>query len=366
MIVARKAVRVISDCLRVTPDGARACSVPRDWSGPLTFANEHLLTPALYASLALAHRLPEVPPDVGEYLAYIHRLNRDRNKALRRQIVELVGALNAAGIVPMLLKGGLALFTDLYPDPAARMIRDIDVLVPAQAVGRAVETLDGLGYRTIARYEAGHNAYGDFARPYDPGAVDLHMELVETPYLLPAVEVWSRARPVEPAAGVTFYAPAHTDAVLHHLLHAQIHHRGGFYRGELELRQVYEFAMMVQRWRDVDWETIECGLATHRLAIVLESYALAARRLFTSPWPLTHAPSQQAVRHYRRCLIQLCWPALTWLGIPLANLRAAFAWHRMNHFYAQGGSLALRRLRHAWQFVHKKDARDALARLFRA
>lgn len=363
-----RAVQSVADALRPVAGGHLGSHRRRaltDWARPLTLANAHLVAPAIYARLAAADRLDDLPPDVREYLALLHRLNGERNDALRAQATEAIAALNAAGVVPMLLKGALALFVGLHRDPAARMIRDIDILVLPECVNRAAEALDALGYRMIARYEAGHNAYGDFARPHDPGALDLHTELVEMPYLLRAADVWRRARALEAAPGAVFFAPAPTDMALHHVLHAQVHYLGNFYRGILELRQLYEFAVLVDLWRDIDWPDIHQHLRQHRLEVALESYALAAQRLLGAPWPLSHPPSKRAVLHCRRCLVQLAWPALGRLGLAVANLRAAFAWHRMNDLHAQTRSLLVQRLKHALLYFHKTAPRDAIGRLFR-
>lgn len=367
MMSARRALRIIAEALQPAAGGSPAAIRRRavgDWTRPLALANAHLLSPAVYAGLAEAGALADLPHDAREYLALLYRLNSDRNEALRCQAVELLSALNAAGVYPLLLKGGLALFGGLYPDRAARMIRDLDVLVPAGQVGTATGALISLGYTAITRYEVGHNAYGDFARPHDPGAVDLHVELIEMPYLLPAAEVWARAKRKEAAPGAAFFAPASTDAALHHLLHAQVHHRGNFYRGVLELRQVHEFALLIERCSDIDWAAIHARLATHRLDLVLESYALAAQRLFDCRWPLSQPPSSRAAEQCRRGFIRLFWPILATIEAPLANIRSAFAWHRMQNLYATG-SLLTRRLQHAAQFMRKMPARNAVGRLFR-
>ena len=166
-----------------------------------------------------------LPADAGGYLATLHRLNGDRNRALRRQAVELIGALNEQGITPALLKGGLALFDGPYADPAVRMMRDLDILVPAGSRADAIAVLEQLGYRLARQHAAGHHAFGDFARPNDPGSVDLHTELVDPSHVLPASEVWGRAEPRQ-TGGVRYFSPCATDRIMHNLLHAQIHHLG--------------------------------------------------------------------------------------------------------------------------------------------
>ena len=361
-----RALTVVCECLRSNAGDRSPGSRPRasDWTAALEFANRHWITSAIYAELRDSGALNDVPGDVADYLGLVHRLNGERNHALRRQSAELLRALSGTGIRPMLLKGALALFTDLYRDPAARMIRDIDVLVPRGSEDEAAAALHRLGYRLATKYEEGHNAYGDFERPNDPGAVDLHVELIETSHLLPAAEVWSRAR-----RGVhvdcEFYAPSATDAMLHHLLHAQIHYLGNFYRGVIELRQVYEFAQLVRQQAGIDWAEVESRFDRDGLRLALESYALTAGKLFDVPWPLSRPPSWRAVAHCRRCLVQTRIPALMWASVPLANIRSAFAGHRMRNLYAREGSQMALTLRHAVQFLKKRTPHHAIGRLFR-
>ena len=121
-------------CLRRRRATAR--SRPPDWAPVLEIANHHLLTPALWSALGKSGHAAALPADAGDYLATLHRLNGDRNRALGRQAIELIGALNAQGITPALLKGGLALFDGPYANPAVRMMRDLDILVPAGVESR--------------------------------------------------------------------------------------------------------------------------------------------------------------------------------------------------------------------------------------
>jgi hypothetical protein len=244
------------------------------------------------------------------------------------------------------------------------MVRDLDVLVPAELCREATDVLHALGYRIATKYEAGHNAFGDFARPDDPGAVDLHVEIIEMPHLFAAQEVWSRSQLVE-ADGARFRAPSETDMVLHHLLHAQIHHLGNFYRGILDLRQVHEFSVFVRELKDVDWAFIARRFAGHRLDVVLESYILVAQKLFDAPWPLARPAAAAARLHCRRCLLQLHHPALAAVFVPYANIRAAFAWHRMNGLYGGRSAVTLARLGHAIQYFRKKAAWAAVLRVLR-
>lgn len=328
------------------------------WMDVLELANEHLLTPALADS-------PALPDDARDYVATLYGLNGERNAMLRKQALELVGTLNRRGIEPALLKGGLTLFDGPYRDPAQRMMRDLDLLVPAASRDVAIEVLQSLGYGLAREYGASHHAFGDFARPNDPGSVDLHTELVDPWYVLPAAEVWRRARLIE-VDGVRFCAPSPTDRVLHNLLHAQVHHLGNYYRGELPLQQVHELVALARHFGPaVDWRFIERRLAEYRLDTPLHSYLLAADWLFGLAWPLERPPALGARLHRLRCLLQIELRTLRWLAVPWGNLRGAFAWHRMRALHGDAGSAFIWRCRHLVGYLRKKGIGATVGRLLR-
>jgi hypothetical protein len=361
--MSRKALDDLMRCLRGAPVASP------DWVPVLAIANEHLLTPALWGALRDSGQVALVPADVRDYLATLHRLNGDRNRALRRQAIELIGALNAQGIVPILLKGGLALFDGPYRDPDVRMMRDLDILVPASSRGDAIDVLERLGYRLTQPYSAGHHAYGDFARPNDPGSVDLHTELVDPSHVLPASEVWDRAELQEiwrEAGRVYYLSPCATDRILHNLLHAQIHYLGNFYRGELQVQQVYELVALARHFGTaIDWSFVQERLRAHRLTVALESYLLAAHRLLGLAWPLSRPPGPGARLNYLRCDVQFGMRSLQWIGIPWGNLRGALAWHRMHALHGDAGGPLRWRCRHLLQYLRKKGIGATLERLLR-
>ncbi|MGE5538992.1 MAG: nucleotidyltransferase family protein [Gemmatimonas sp.] len=373
MTSTSESLRLIVEALQPKAGGLKAALRRRavdDWTRPLELANTHLLTPSLYAALAASHRLAALPTEVRDYLKLLHRNTGERNAALRAQALDLLRALGDAGVPAMPLKGALSLFCDHFPDHSARLFRDIDVLVPAQSMADAVRALEGLGYAAKVQYTPVLHAYGEFTRDGDPGAVDLHVELIDARYVLPARELWEHASVVE-RDGVSFHLPSPTDQVMHNLLHAQIHYTGNFYRAVLQLQQVYEFTLLARRHGSaaaggaIDWAVIETRFARYRLTTALQSYALAAAMLFDLPWPLSAPPSLAARIHVRRCLVQLHMPRLADALLPWGNLRAAFAWHRMQALYADAHPLVPRRLRHAWAFVRKTTGRAMVDRLFR-
>lgn len=362
------AVQIVAEGLRPGAGGPGARERRRaveDWSLPIALANEHLVGPAFFAALRAAGAEGDLPDDARGYLELLHRSNAERNAALRRQLTELLYKLERAGIEAMLLKGARSFAVGLYADPGSRMFRDLDVVVRPERVERALEVLAAMGYGVANTYLPEQNAVAELTRRGDPGAVDLHVEIVDVRHLLGAAEMWNRAVPVT-VGGIPCMVPSATDAVLHHLIHAQIHFRGAYYFGAVELRQLYEFAALARHGgAELDWGSVADRLAQHGLRTMLESYALMARRLFGMPWPLTSLPSAAARLHERRCALNLALPRVEAWAAPWANLRAAFAGHRMRARYPKLRTATQRRLLHLAQFLRKTTAGGLAHRLLR-
>ena len=112
------------------------------WDAVAVLANRSNLAPALRAGLRSRRLWPYAPVELRAYLDEIYRFNEARNKHLLQDLVEVVRLLNAAGIVPMPLKGAATLATGFFADPAVRFMWDMDVLVPAGKLRHAVGALE--------------------------------------------------------------------------------------------------------------------------------------------------------------------------------------------------------------------------------
>ncbi|MEX0923954.1 MAG: nucleotidyltransferase family protein [Rhodovibrionaceae bacterium] len=362
----KDALNALSACLSFAETAPGSLTLDeQSWMQALRIANSHLLGALLWDRLQETGRSTQLPAPALEYLRLLSDRNAMRNAALRQQAEEIVTALNEAGIVPLLLKGANTLFDPADPLWRGRMQRDLDLLVPRRFQDKAVTALLSLGYRVHERYPNGHHAYGEFAREGAPGTVDLHSELLDPVHLLRADEVRRRSRPLAHSALVAS-TPCASDRILHHLLHAQIHHRGQFYRGELQLNQLFEFAVLAQRFgSEVDWNFIEARLTAHRLTVPLQSYLLAAGDLFGLRWPLAAPPVAAARRQLHLCIWLLHYPEAARALAPFANLRSAFAWHRMQALYGPDENALLQRLRHARLYLGKVSPRQAMQRVLR-
>jgi hypothetical protein len=110
-----------------------------DWDSTLAFANEELVTPELYAAIDSAGLGDRLPPDVGAYVKHLYDLNQTRNKRMRQQLIEIIKAWNGAGLVPLVLKGGVTLLAN-WEATNSRMLTDLDVLFDDAEVEKAVRT----------------------------------------------------------------------------------------------------------------------------------------------------------------------------------------------------------------------------------
>jgi hypothetical protein len=354
----------LTDLLRLDDRPPASRLSDEAWSEVLRLANLHLLGPALHRRMRV---LPEgyAADGVTDYLAMLATANRKRNRALRRQGLELIETLNREGIEPLILKGGIFLFEPPCPllGRGGRMMRDIDLLVRPAEQEKALSVLEGLGYRAIARYPEGHHALGDFARQGDAGAIDLHTELVDPAYVIPARSVRWGAIPLH-ATGLRAWLPNPTDRLLHHIIHAQVHYLGDFHRAEIRLNQLFEFAALARRYGGaVDWPEIESRLGRFQLSDALHSYLITAERLFGLNWPLAAKPTPAVQAHAARCLRHLRYPILNILAIPLGNLRRVFAAHRMTALYGETSGRS--KMRHAAGILRKMPIRRLVGQVFR-
>ena len=86
----------------------------------------------------------ELPEELHTYLDDLHQLNRERNAQLQAQLLEAVQQLNSIDITPVLLKGAMHLVTDMYGDSGARIMSDVDLLVPREDTERCMAALQEL------------------------------------------------------------------------------------------------------------------------------------------------------------------------------------------------------------------------------
>lgn len=362
MSAATAGLRLLTGLLAVRPLARPARIDARtDWPGLLLAANQALLGPALAAALRRPGPRARVPRDVALYLDRLLALNTARNERLAAQTAEAAGALNAAGIVPVALKGTIAL---VGPEPSpTRMLCDIDLLVPPRAEDRARAVLEALGYRCARINPDARHEIGGFGRPGDMAMIDLH----DRPLSLPA-QAAGRAcetlsnRDLRRAArlrcwrGARVAVPSPAHRLLHLVLHDQLQDRDHF-AGRLNLRHLLDIAHLLRSHPEVDVGELLGRLAPSGVAGAAESHLLAAHELYGAPLPPRAATVRARLHHARRLAIAR-WPRLrrgndvaAGIAWELAGVRgptggaAAWRWRRMVHGLRRHGFSALRRVR---------------------
>ncbi|WP_186002950.1 nucleotidyltransferase family protein [Mycobacterium sp. KBS0706] len=287
--------------------------VDADWFSVFEVANRSWMTPALFVALRDCGGLPALPADAGDYLAFIHERNRQRNLLLRGQLVEVIAALNRSGIQPILLKGAGIIFTAVERDLGARMMSDLDLLVEEAEKPIADVVLAELGYLAA---EGQHGVW----RPQDAGMLELHgggavsaaygSSIMDAANFSPATYDAARAR-----------LPSSTLRALNLIVHDQIK-EGDYWRGTLDLRHLHDLAQLAQMPQGIDWLRLAQVMRGRLQRNAFETQLLTLRELFEVPIPdglcRRLVPRGQ---HWRR-MVQIRHPRL---AMPL-RFAGAVAW----------------------------------------
>lgn len=288
-----------------------------DWAGVLSIANEQLISPTLWTELQARGLAGDLPADVRDYLHEIHRLNRVRNERLRLQTIEIVKALNGVGIAPVLLKGAVSLFTDAYDDPGSRVMRDLDILVPAKDAQQCWNLLRSLGYAPIESDHgfSHHHHLHPLERPGECAAVELHLDVTvgEAKQILPTERIWAHCRPVRDS-GLEMYVADPTSRVMHCLLHEAIREGGCYHlRWEsLPLRSLHELTLMASRYSgSIDWGLVLGSFDRNGKAQILGAWLYLLHHLLSCHLPKGTRATPVAIAFYFRYCLQAHW---AWIG----------------------------------------------------
>ena len=116
-----------------------------DWQAIDAMAAEHRLRPLLHAGQG---GNPAIPPGIAQGWHAAWRESALEAMTQKADLIATVATLRAAGIEPLVLKGGW-LAWQAYSHPAERPMRDLDLLVPEAQVLAAVAALQAAGYAWV-------------------------------------------------------------------------------------------------------------------------------------------------------------------------------------------------------------------------
>ena len=281
-----------------------------EWDDVLEVARELWILPSLGYAVRDGQGAPPAP--AAELLSEYYRVNALRNARFRHQLIEAVGALNEAGVVPLLFKGALQLVDGTEVSPGYRGMGDLDLAVPRDCNSTCAEALGGLGYEPDRTWVLLNPHVLPMTGRRVPGPIELHVEL-SAPRLasvLPMAEAWSDSTELS-FEGVRARALAPTHQVLHSVLHAAVQDLGHAV-GALHLRQLLTLAHLDRvHGSAVDWKAIRARMDAHGHARALRDHVWLAHRLAGLILPEGRWGAAGARFHEARVLANfgLGWPA---------------------------------------------------------
>ena len=333
------------------------CDSRLDWIEVVSWANKHLVAPALWTKLSQPAFCELLPQDVRNYLAFLHARNAARNERIRLQCLEIGSNLARAGLRAALLKGVAWLFDGNSLAASDRMMRDIDLAVVPEEFEPAVRALEGSGYREVSGIyiEVGHFHHAPMVCKGGEASVEIHRDLANRVEFLSSPEVIASAREVAP--GLLLPEPRHR--IVHNVIHAQILN-GNFIGGVLDLRDGLDLARLVtESGPELDWTVLALEANDRGYFRHLSGAIHAAHRILCSPLPPPFADHLWGRLHAWRCVQQRRWPRISKLPETLGLLARALAWQR--DAYALG--LKTRRSLRAQILVNRRRGQRALGAL---
>ncbi|MCP4326999.1 MAG: nucleotidyltransferase family protein [Alphaproteobacteria bacterium] len=266
------------------------------WTRLLYIANLHYAAPLVHDAVTALDAMANMPEDVAGYLSSIRHANAERNDHIRDQIGHFVPALNEIGIEPILLKGTAFLYDDPgYGD--ARMMVDIDFLVPPDCERAAWDAMRAIGYTAgdDDDYARAHQMNA-IHRPGAPAVVEIHRTPGPQRTLLTVESAFADSVPLELAAG-RCRAMSPTHRVLHTLFHGQVQDFHYWFarpqfRTLADLRRLGSAA-----GRTVDWPEIERRFAAAGYQTIVDGTAALMTDWFGAA-PLPPRPVTRRARRY--------------------------------------------------------------------
>ena len=110
-----------------------------NWDAIVKEGSKHLVLPAIFCRLQSKQLLHVLPADLLSYLENITELNRNRNSSILNQMQSISDLLDQNHINHVFLKGAALLVSNIYEDPAERMIGDIDILIDLNQLDETFE-----------------------------------------------------------------------------------------------------------------------------------------------------------------------------------------------------------------------------------
>ncbi len=218
------------------------------WEEFVWMGSSHLVLPAIYPVFKRNGVLPLLLADLEEHLQSIYLLNVDRNKQIKEQSFELIRILNEKGIEPIFLKGAGHLLQGLYLDDGERIMSDIDLLIPEEAIEKAAQVLYDNGYSHPEEFadddfEKHHHLPG-FEHNNFIAMVEIHNCVFPGSYnkILSNAEIDSEKRNLK---GLNAWVLSYKHQMIHNFVHDQLVDDGYKYKS-MVIKGLYDYYLLAK------------------------------------------------------------------------------------------------------------------------
>lgn len=242
--------RLILACARVDADRGRAAELAAlgpDWDALVRKADRWGVVPLVEAHV---QALDLAPAEIAKRLRHLRQRETIHGIA-RGELLQVILAAFTQADVPVIVLKGAALAALVYPSPALRPMRDIDLLVQDDDQGRVNVVMDRVK-DTLAGSDA--HARNPYLRVEGLRSVDIVRNFytatgAESP--IPIEDLWDRARVATIASERTrVFAPE--DLLLHLVFHLTLAAR---FAGQV--RTLCDIAAVCRRYREaIDWTAV--------------------------------------------------------------------------------------------------------------
>ncbi|WP_170576203.1 nucleotidyltransferase family protein [Ruegeria atlantica] len=273
-----------------------------DWFELISVATDEFVTTALYRRLIASGAAERTEPEALAYLAELERANIIRNRQLWELTYTAVADMNAAGVIPTLIKGASEMALLAEPAEYSRLLIDIDLLVSPVDIPTVQAAFARDGFEVVENSQHDHSP-GSYWRPGAVATIDLHNALPSRISALLTEEDLRTRLIAHERDGIHFLVPDSSLRLLINIGHDMLHHTT-LARGATSLRYLLSLIEQIEDPRSsIDWAWLHSKRQDWRFRLAFDLQSAMLDHLFAVKMPAPSPPSL-AVRllHWRRRL----------------------------------------------------------------
>ncbi len=280
------------------------------WINLLKVAGTQRCAPLLYVRLNQHNLFDALPKPVQHLVTSAYHKNLQRNKTLKKSLIQLLKEFEEQHIESLLLKGAATFCDNLYDDPGARVMGDLDILVHTNNIEACKAILSGLGYIEIPdpgmtldglATDVRHHQIPAYQHPTSGVIIEIHFNVSygQAGRVVPTEQAWTNRIETE-LNGYKTSVLSTQDRLLLNTAHALLPKRE-FIRGDIALLQLAEFSILVSKNENsISWSDWAKAAKSNHLEIAFMTYLLMSHKLMNTPWPFNFTVPKSATNNCMR------------------------------------------------------------------